>query len=239
MSQRCKRQGKSVKDSLLKISFNDKLKKPYQYLQYAYLEMEAKKDALVIGEEGRARDFYDKLVDKNVSVVESAYSPEELLEIPKIHNTAVLFLSQLTAVGRVYCWFIESDGRIVDVFWVSQDDWKPLNTKLCGSMYELAIHWRNSEISVEYRGVESETFDEDGIVNSSQRYLQSTSEQTGFSVGDAPEKDVFDRVPFWREDRGHGILRNESSILSKTAKRTEKFPRNAIEEISEITNEIR
>jgi tetratricopeptide (TPR) repeat protein len=30
--QRCKRQGKSVNDSLLKISFNDKLTQPYQYL---------------------------------------------------------------------------------------------------------------------------------------------------------------------------------------------------------------
>ena len=93
--------------------------------------MEVTKEALVIGEDGRARDFYDKLIDRNDNVDESLPNPEELLKIAQAHNTAVLLLSQLTVVARVYCWFIGSDGRIVNVFWVSQDAWKPLSTKVC------------------------------------------------------------------------------------------------------------
>ena len=188
--QKCKRQRRSVKDSLLKISFNEKLTEPYQFLQYAYLEMEAIEDALVIGEEGRARDFYDKLIDKSEDVAESSPNPEDLLKISKVHNTAVLFLSQLAVVGRVYCWFIGSNGRIIDVFWVPQDAWKPLSTKLYVTMNELAIHWRNSKTLVEYRGVEvnegSESFKEGtrekgilGVIKTKMQPCFSSKKETG------------------------------------------------------------
>jgi tetratricopeptide (TPR) repeat protein len=254
--QRCKRQGKSVKDSLLKISFNDKLTKPYQYLQYAYLEMEAPKDALVIGEEGRARDFYDKLVDRNENVVESEPNLD-LLKISIVHNTAVLFLSQLTVVSRVYCWFIGNDGRIVDVFWVSQDDWKPLNTKLCVTMHKLAVQWENSERSIEYRGVEPL---EDNDVDSSPKYLQSVSEHTESSMEDALEKGVLDPnpssnpSPSLEEKSSRSIIGTNESITrskhspvpgtqprfsSKAATSSKKALRNLIEELSDITNKIR
>ena len=216
--KRCKRQGKSVKDSLLKISFNDKLTKPYQYLQYAYLEMGATEDALVIGEEGRARDFYDELIDKNDNVVESSPNPEDLLKISMVQNTAVLFISQLTVVGRVYCWFIGSNGRIMDVFWVSQDAWKPLNNKLCATVYDMEIHWRNSEISIEYRGVE--TLNDDAVVSKFRAKI---------SVKDALEKDIFDPFPSTKC----------SSSLFKTATRSKNGLKNPIEEILKITDEIR
>ncbi|CAB4037461.1 tetratricopeptide repeat [Paramuricea clavata] len=258
--QRCKRQGKSVSDSLLKISFNDKLTKPYQYLQYAYLEMEATKDALVIGEEGRARDFYDKLVDRSDNIIESTPNPD-LFKISKAHNTAVLFLSQLTVVGRVYCWFIGSDGRIVDVFWVSQDKWKPLHTKLCVIMHEFAVQWENSETSIEYRGVE--TLEDDTVVLFP-KYLQSLSEHTESSRNNAFEKDVLDPVSgskhlssrFAKEESNQSItganesiLRSNHSSISRAqscfslrheaATSSKKGSTNPIEELSKITNEIR
>ena len=228
--QRCKRQGKSVKDSLLKISFNDKLTEPYQYLQYVYLEMEARKDALVIGEEGRARDFYDKLIDRNDNVVESLAlpNPEDLLKISKAHNTAVLFLSQLTVVGRVYCWFIGSDGRIVDVFWVEQDHWKPLHAELCVNMYELAIRWRNSEISVEYRGVE-------------------TVKDNESSVEKSLEKDVLNPVPcskdssclFSNNESDQGIRGTNKTIEQPSLSSKAGTESDPIQNILDITNEIR
>ena len=237
--QRCKRQRKSVEDSLLKISFNDKLTKPYQYLQYVYLEMEASKDALVIGEEGRGRDFYDKLVDRNPNVVESIPNPDELLQIAIAHNTAVLFLSQLTVVGRVYCWFIGSDGRIVDVFLVPQDHWKPLNKRLYETMHELAIDWRNLEISVEYRGVEA--FEND--------YLQSIGEHAGYSSGNVTGNDASDPItcsrylsspfPVGDESSQSLIGRDASSISLEIPTRSQESSGNAIKEISGIMNEIR
>ena len=257
--QRCKCQGKGVKDSLLKISFNDKLTKPYQYLQYAYLEMEAPRDALVTSEEGRARDFYDKLVDRNDNVAQSTPNPEDLLEISKVHNIAMLFLSQLTVVSRVYCWLIGSDGRIVNVFWVSQDDWKPLHTKLCIAMHELASHWTNSETSIEYRGVE--TLEDDAVV-SCPNYLQRTSENTESPMEDTLEKDILDPIPsskylsslFLEEERSESTIRTDEStprsndrpisrvqtyFSTRIETCSKESSRNPIEEISEITNEIR
>ena len=223
--------------------------------------MKANKDALVIGEEGRARDFYDKLVDRNDNVaVESARNPD-LLKISKSHNTAVLFLSQLTVVRRVYCWFIGSDGRIVHVFWVSQDDWKPLHTKLCVAMHEFAVQWENSEISIEYRGVEML---EDDAVVSFPKYLQSGSEYTESSMEDALEKKVLDPIPIskhlsdpFAEEESNGSITgiNESiprsnhspisqaqpcfSLRHEAATSSKTDSTNPIEELSEITNEIR
>ena len=186
------------------------MKEPYQFLQYAYLEMETTKDALVIGEGGRARDFYDKLIDRNDNVDESLPNPEELLKITQAHNTAVLFLSQLTVVARVYCWFIGSDGRIVNVFWVSQDAWKPLSTKLCVLMYELANHWRNSEISIEYRGVEK--------IEDEESFREGMHRKDAFGTSKTIEQPCFS---------------------SKTETGSTKDSRNPFQAILETANEMR
>ena len=248
--KRCKRQGKSVKDSLLKISFNDKLTKPYQYLQYAYLEMKATKEALVTSEEGRARDFYDKLVDINVNAIQSAPNPENLLKISKAHNTAVLFLSQLTVVGRVYCWLIGRDGTILDVFWVPQDAWKPLNRKMCFTMHELAVHWVNSKTSVEYRAVE--TLEDDWEEILSPEYFESTSETAQCSIQDPQEKKVLNSnsgskylfSAFPEEERnqsfqGKNEFRNKQGFSTETETRSEAVLTNPLEDISNITSEVR
>ena len=52
---------KSVQDSPLKICFNDTQKKPFQYLQHVLLKEKADAAALLVGEMGRGRDFYDKV----------------------------------------------------------------------------------------------------------------------------------------------------------------------------------
>jgi hypothetical protein len=53
---------KSVHESHLKICFNDTQKKPFQYLQHVILKLEnADAAALLVGEMGRGRDFYDKV----------------------------------------------------------------------------------------------------------------------------------------------------------------------------------
>ena len=254
--QRCKRQRKSVKDSLLKIPFNEKLAKPYQYLQYVHLEDKAIKDALFIGEEGRARDFYDNLVDRNENVAESAPNPEELLGISKVQNTAVLFISQLTVVSRVYCWFIGTDGRIKDVFFVSHEDWIPLHTKLCVTMHELAAQWENSETSVEYRGVEML---KDGSKVSSSIFIESISEQTESLVEKRIQTSDSDQIPsscdhsdpFLPEEGYQSTIATDESIprsndvpvrkqplvSSKTTKR--KVSKNPMEEMSQVIDKIR
>lgn len=251
--QRCKRQRKSVKDSLLKIPFNEKLTKPYQYLQYVHLEDKAIKDALFVGEEGRARDFYDNLVDRNENVAESAPNPEELLRISKAKNTAVLFISQLTVVRRVYCWFIGTDGRIKDVFCVSHEDWVPLHTKLCVTMHELAAQWENSATSVEYRGVEMM---EDGSEVSSSTFIESFGEQTESLVEERIETNDLDQIPssgdysnpFLAEESYQNIIAKDESIPRsndvpapvvsfKTTK--SKVSKNPMEEMSQVIDKIR
>jgi hypothetical protein len=52
---------KSVHESPLKICFNDTQKKPFQYLQHVLLKEKADAAALLVGEMGRGRDFYDKV----------------------------------------------------------------------------------------------------------------------------------------------------------------------------------
>ena len=58
---RCEKFRKSVQDSPLKICFNDTQKKPFQYLQHVLLKEKADAAALLVGEMGRGRDFYDKV----------------------------------------------------------------------------------------------------------------------------------------------------------------------------------
>ena len=58
---RCEKFRKNVHDSPLKICFNDTQKKPFQYLQHVLLKHKADAAALLVGEMGRGRDFYDKV----------------------------------------------------------------------------------------------------------------------------------------------------------------------------------
>ena len=58
---RCEQYRKNVHDSPLKICFNDTQKKPFQYLQHVLLKEEAYAAALLVGEMGRGRDFYDRV----------------------------------------------------------------------------------------------------------------------------------------------------------------------------------
>ena len=58
---RCEKLRKSVHESSLKICFNDTQKKPFQYLQHVLLKNGAETAALLVGEMGRGRDFYDKV----------------------------------------------------------------------------------------------------------------------------------------------------------------------------------
>ena len=58
---RCEKFRKNVHDSPLKICFNDTQKKPFQYLQHVLLKKGDVAAALLVGEMGRGRDFYDKV----------------------------------------------------------------------------------------------------------------------------------------------------------------------------------
>lgn len=229
--QRCKRQRKSVKDSLLKIPFNEKLTKPYQYLQYVHLEGNAIKDALFIGEEGRARDFYDHLVDGNENVAASTLNPEELLRISQTQNTAVLFISQLTVIRQVYCWFIGTDGRIKDVFCVSHEDWIPLNTKLCTTMHELAVQWEDLETSVEYRGVEEGGVEVERFetieINDFDRILSSGDSSDLLLAEESYQSTIANDVP---SARGQPLL---------SLKTDREVSENQMEEMSQVIDKIR
>ena len=226
--QRCQRQRKSVKDSLLKIPFNEKLTKPYQYLQYVHLEGNAIKDALFIGEEGRARDFYDHLVDGNENVAASTLNPEELLRISQAQNTAVLFISQLAVVRQVYCWFIGTDGRIKDVFCVSHEDWIPLNTKLCATMHELAVQWEDLETSVEYRGVEEGGVEVERLeINDFDRILSSGDSSDLLLAEESYQSTIANDAP---SARGQPLL---------SLKTGREVSENQMEEMSQVIDKIR
>ena len=153
---RSKHQRQRVKDSLLKIPFNDTQTRPYQYLQHVHLQEgseSALAEALAVAEEGRARDFYDKLVEDE-SIGAAPTTPENLLAIAAAQKTAVLFLSQLDIVNTLHGWFIAPNGKVEEVFQIAQDVWQPLHTSLCVTMYELHAHWSRSKLSIEFRGVE-------------------------------------------------------------------------------------
>lgn len=93
--ERCKLFRKNVKDSLLKICFNDTQSKPYQYLQHVLLARDAREEALLVGETGRGRDFYDKVTAQDGKGSVSLDTVQDILKFVKRNNLAVLFLSQL------------------------------------------------------------------------------------------------------------------------------------------------
>jgi hypothetical protein len=126
-------------------------------------------------------------------------------------------------------------------------------------MHELASHWTNSETSIEYRGVE--TLEDDAVV-SCPNYLQRTSENTESPMEDTLEKDILDPIPsskylsslFLEEERSESTIRTDEStprsndrplsrvqtyFSTRIETCSKESSRNPIEEISEITNEIR
>ena len=72
---RCEKFRKSVQDSPLKICFNDTQKKPFQYLQHVLFKEKDDAAALLVGEMGRGRDFYDK-----VKISETSRSTSSLVK---------------------------------------------------------------------------------------------------------------------------------------------------------------
>lgn len=151
---RCESFRKSVNDSPLKICFNDTQQKPYQYLQYVLLQEKAKGEALLVGEKGRGRDFYDKFVRDEGEQSSYLNTPQDLLNLSKNKNEAVLFLSQLDVVEKMCGWFITPDGKITDVFVSPTDKWEQALTSLCVAMYNLQSSSEYQNRAVEIRGVE-------------------------------------------------------------------------------------
>ncbi|XP_028418090.1 tetratricopeptide repeat protein 28-like [Dendronephthya gigantea] len=107
---RCEKFRKSVQDTPLKICFNDTQKKPFQYLQHVLLREKADADALLVGEMGRGRDFYDKVIKEDQS--KQLKTPNALLELAKTNKQAILFLSKLDVVQEMRIWFISPNGEI-------------------------------------------------------------------------------------------------------------------------------
>ena len=153
--ERCVSLRESVKDSSLKITFNDTQKKPYQYLQHVLLEEGAKEDALLVAEKGRARDFYDKVASEG-DQGDCLNTPQALLDFAKSQKVAVLFLSTLEVVDKLCGWFISSDGSITE-FSTPQSQWKNiLNTQLCVTLHQL-----QSRYKTEFRGIKDKEEDDE------------------------------------------------------------------------------
>ncbi|XP_028411522.1 tetratricopeptide repeat protein 28-like [Dendronephthya gigantea] len=121
---RCEKFRKSVQDTPLKICFNDTQKKPFQYLQHVLLKEKADADALLVGEMGRGRDFYDKVIKEDQS--KQLNTATALLELAKTNKQAILFLSKLDVVQEMQMWFISPNGEITS-FGKKLHEWeKPL-----------------------------------------------------------------------------------------------------------------
>ena len=171
--ERCVSLRESVKDSSLKITFNDTQKKPYQYLQHVLLEEGAKEDALLVAEKGRARDFYDKVASEG-DQGDCLNTPQALLDFAKSQKVAVLFLSTLEVVDKLCGWFISSDGSITE-FSTPQSQWKNiLNTQLCAALYQL-----QSRYKTEFRGIEDKEDDDEDAAAIQQVVTKATSTHDG------------------------------------------------------------
>ena len=83
----------------MKITFNDTQRKPFQCLQHVMLEEGKKLEALVVAEKGRGRDFFDKIEGEFCTQLDFE---EVLLDMIKSRSIAVLFISTLEEVGKLF-----------------------------------------------------------------------------------------------------------------------------------------
>lgn len=174
--QRCDSLRKSVQESPLKICFNDTQKKPYQYLQHVLLEEGAEDEALLVGEKGRARDFYDKFVRKEGVQSGHLNSPQALLNLAKSQKEAVLFLSQLDVVNKMCIWLISPIGGIEKVLVLPNDQLDDVLKELCLTMYELQTQNEALEESTEFRGIQVEEDELDISLECWEEFKETTEE---------------------------------------------------------------
>ena len=183
--ERCESLRRSVQDSSLKITFHETQRKPYQYLQHVLLEEGAKEDALLIGEMGRARDFYDKVASEG-DQGDCLNTPQALLDFAKSQKVAILFLSTLKVVNTLCGWFISSDGSI-ERFSAPQTEWENILTKLCVTMLQLQGRYK-----IEFRGIEGQEDDEeDAVIEQALKKVNDGNDELNEEILDTGETSNF------------------------------------------------
>ena len=163
--KRCETLRKSIQDSQTKITFNDIQRKPFQLLQHVMLEDNNTIEALVVAEKGRGRDFFDKIEGDVGTPLDSE---NILLDMIKIQNIAVLFISALEEVNKLSLWFISSKGELLKHCLIPSIECNELFSKLSRTLHHMQGRY---EIEFKATAFEEYSLVEDAIELTS--YLQS------------------------------------------------------------------
>ncbi|XP_046853314.1 tetratricopeptide repeat protein 28-like [Xenia sp. Carnegie-2017] len=141
---RCEGLRKSIDDSLTKITFNQTQRKPYQLLQHVLIQSGNVMEALLVAEKGRARDFFDRIEKERDFRIDSV---DDLLNMIEQKKIAVMFISNLEEVGKLYFWLISSRGKLLKHYSIPSTEYHEIFTNL-----DFALRKTQGRYKIEIRG---------------------------------------------------------------------------------------